>query len=147
LTKNLYQAEELKSENIKTATAETVPVFPEYKNGKVIRKPMKSGKQENEKKEAVYNKVADGMEVEENNTEAEVEAKTVSEAKVEAKTVSEAKVEAKTVSEANVEAKTVSEAKVEAKTLSEANTEEEYTKGTKITLRKTKHKIFLYYSF
>jgi len=113
LTKNLYQAEELKSENIKTATAETVPVFPEYKNGKVIRKPMKSGKQENEKKEAVYNKVADGMEVEENNTEAEVEAKTVSEAKVEAKTVSEAKVEAKTVSEANVEAKTVSEANVE----------------------------------
>ena len=117
MTKNLYQAEELKSENIKTATAETVPVFPEYKNGKVIRKPMKSGKQENEKKEAVYNKVADGMEVEENNTEAEVEAKTVSEAKVEAKTVSE------------------------------ANTEEEYTKGTKITLRKTKHKIFLYYTF
>ena len=98
---------------------------------------MKSGKQENEKKEAVYNKVADGMEVEENNTEAEVEAKTVSEAKV----------EAKTVSEANVEAKTVSEAKVEAKTVSEANTEEEYTKGTKITLRKTKHKIFLYYTF
>ena len=67
------------------------------------------------------------MEVEENNSEAEVEANTVSEAKVEAKTVSEAKVEAKTVSE--------------------ANTEEEYPKGTKITLRKTKHKIFLYYTF
>ena len=77
------------------------------------------------------------MEVEENNSEAEVEANTVSEAKVEAKTVSEAK----------VEAKTVSEGKVEAKTVSEANTEEEYPKGTKITLRKTKHKIFLYYTF
>ena len=105
--------EELKSANIKTATAETVPVFPEYMNGKVIRKPIKSGKQENEGNEAVYSKVEDGMEVEDNNTEAEVKAKTVSEAKVEANTVSE------------------------------ANSEEEYTKGKKITLRKTKNKIFI----